>query len=418
MKTLKSIAASFALTAFTITVNAQTDRSQETNPNWPPSAPKDTEVYYPKRVGLGRTPFVATRLNEVPDAQNSRDAASRIDATNRKTTPHDLDAYRKDGQPGVGYSQMSVDPRDGAADRTGRTLVEQALGGRHLNGDPRSLDFLRNAAPAMNLGSLTRNWEWAFGSEKFIRISSSGSLVARVGAGTASHTAQAKVVGTFFGRTRELGNAALRSTAPASPSAAKTANLAVNVLGRPLVNETVSDTKPYVRNLRRWELAPQREWWSGSINVPWLGLAMAFKMNSDPVTVTPRVAVGQASAAGEVVLRSGLETLGEVPLFSLWGFASILARIHFRPVDGQLIGGDSVGLVWNDAGRPLLRDARFARTEVSYGAVNLKIKAQWGFKVFGWALWSQDKTLWSVFKHDGKQSNREILSHVREVPPR
>ena len=42
----------------------------------------------------------------------------------------------------------------------------------------------------------------------------------------------------------------------------------IHVLGRPLVNETVSDTKPYVRNLRRWELAPQREWWSGSISVP------------------------------------------------------------------------------------------------------------------------------------------------------
>ena len=410
------VVAALALIALSPAVIAQgVDRRDETNPNWPPSATMNTETVYPKRVGLGRTPFRPTTLNEVSHAPNPRDAATRIDATNRKTTPHDLDAYRKDGQPGVGYSRLSPDPRDAAADRTGRTLVEQALDGQFLNNDPRSLVYLANSARAMKLSSLTRNWEWAFGSDRFIRICGSGSLVASVGAGTSSHTFTTKVVGTFFRRTRELGNASLRSIAPASPSAVRNANLTVRVLGRSIVDETVSDTKPFVKPLKRWHLAPQREWWSGSISVPWIGMAMAFKMTSDPVTVTPRVAIGNASAAGEVALRSGLETLGEVPLASLWGFASILARIHFRPVDGQLIGGESVGLVWDGAGRPLLRDARYARTEISYGAVNLKVKAQWGFKVFGWTLWDEDKTLWSVFKHDGHRSSREVLSYVRQV---
>ena len=394
------------------------DRSQETSPVWSPPPTRNTDSYYPRRPGLNRTPFQPIRPDEVSQAANPRDAARRIDITNRITTPYDLDVYRKDGQPGVGINRLLPNPRETSADRTGRNLVETSLVGRHLNTDPRAMGYLRNAAPAMNMGSVSRVWDWGFGSERFIRISGTGSLTGSVGAATARHNVEARLVGTFFGKTRELGAASLVSSAPSQPTSRKTATVRIVVLGRPLVNETVSDTKPFVKNLSRHELAPLRNWWSGAITVPWINLAMAFKMNSDPVTVTPRVALGHASAAGEVALRSGLETLGDVPLFDLWGFASVIARIHFRPVDGQLIGGESVGLVWDTQGRPSLQDALFARTDIAYGAVNLKIKAVIGFKVFGFSLGDTEKTLWSVFKHDGHRSTREVLSSVRQTPLR
>jgi hypothetical protein len=87
-------------------------------------------------------------------------------------------------------------------------------------------------------------------------------------------------------------------------------------------------------------------------------------------------------------------------------------------VDGTLVGGESIGLAWTGAGRPVLRDARFARSEVRYGDVNLKIKAIFGFDLWGIKIpWlDKEKTLWSVFKHDGKTTERELFSTVRETP--
>jgi len=395
---------------------AQTiDRGQEKSPAWGPPGTRDTEGEYPSRIGAGQTPFTTMPPSDVSEARNPRLAASMIDKANRTTTPHDLDVYRKDGQPGVGYSVLSIDPRDAASDRSGRTLVEQGLAGQNLNNDPRSVQWLGNGFRQLSLSEVVRSGSVGFGSTKFVRIEIFGDLAASVGAGTANHRANARLVGTFFRKTREIASATLESKGPPTPGSVKTATLKLDAFGRTLVNETVSDTKPFARNLRGVELAPLREWWSGSVAVPWLGLGMAFKMTSDPVKATPRVAIGNASATGEVGLRSGLELLGEVPLVSVFSFASIVARVHFRPLDGGLIGGGQAGLVWDAAGRPKLRDARFVRSELSYGAVNLKIKAVWGFKVFGWSLWHDDKTLWSVFKHDGRKVEKEILSHVREI---
>lgn len=390
------------------------DRSQERNPNWPPSPTRNTETEYFKRVYNGPKSVIPVQPAQVKAAKNKVDAARRITETSRSTVPWGLHPYFGDKLPGVGYSALVVDPRESSADRSARTLVEQALAGKQLNTDPKSVAFLRNASRAINLAPVSRTWEWAFGSERFIRISGNGSLAAGVGAGNAIYAAQVNVVGSFFNRTRELGSALVKSAAPASPSAIKSSTLTVHVLGRPMINEVITDTKPFIKS-RSFKLVNQTEWWSGSISVPWIGLGMAFKMTSDPVAVTPRLAIGHASGAGDVSLTAGLTTLGSVPLVDLWGFAKILARIHFKPVDGKLIGGESVGLAWSSTGRPVLRDARFARSEVGYGAVNLKIKAEWGFEIFGWRLWKDEKTLWSVFKHDGRKSERELFSAVRET---
>jgi hypothetical protein len=391
------------------------DRSQEKDPNWRPPPTRNTETEYPKRVYNGDKRVVPVQPEQVKAAKNKVDAAQRITETSRSTVPWGLHPYLGDRLPGVGYSALTVDPREGSADRSARTLVEQALAGKQLNTDPKSLDYLRYASRSINLAPVTRTWVWAFGSETFIRISGNGSLEASVGAGNAKYIAQAKVVGTFLNRTRELGTASVKSVAPASPTAVKSSVLLVDVMGRPVVNETITDTKPYTKS-RAFKLVPEKVWWSGSISVPWIGLGMAFKMTSDPVAVTPRLAIGNASGAGDVTVSTGLSTLGEVPLVDLWGFAKILARIDFKPLDGKLVGGESIGLVWSSAGGPVLRDARFARSEVGYGAVNLKIKAQWGFEIFGWSLWKDEKTLWSVFKHDGKKTERELFSTVRETP--
>jgi hypothetical protein len=411
-----AVAAGLALTAG-LPLATAADRSQEKNPNWQSPPTRNTETEYGKRIYNGDKRVVPVRPDQVKSARDKVDAARRITESSRSTVPSGLHPYLGDNLPGIGYSVLSVDPRESSADRSARTLVEQALAGTVLNTDPRSLAYLKNSSRAINLAPVTRTWEWAFGSERFIRISGNGSLQASVGAGNANYTAEAKVVGTFFNRTRELGTAAIKSVAPASPTAVKSSLLTVSALGRPVLNETVTDTKPYVQN-RKFTLAKSAEWWSGSINVPWLRLGLGFKMTSDPVTVTPRLAIGHGSAAGDVTLKAGLETLASFPLFDLWGFAQIVARIHFRPVDGTLVGGESIGLAWTGAGRPVLRDARFARSEVRYGDVNLKIKAIFGFDLWGIKIpWlDKEKTLWSVFKHDGKTTERELFSTVRETP--
>lgn len=91
-------------TAFTAVATPQSvDRTHEPNPNCPPSATKDTEVYHPERVGIGPTPCTSTRLRAVSDLPNSFASANRSHATNRKTTPHDFAAYRKDEQPGGAF---------------------------------------------------------------------------------------------------------------------------------------------------------------------------------------------------------------------------------------------------------------------------------------------------------------------------
>lgn len=416
--TALAVAAGLALTVG-LPLATAADRSQETNPNWQPSPKRNTETEYGKRFYNGDRTIVPMSPSEVKHAPNPADAAARITETSRHTVPWGLHPYRGDKMPGVGFYQLDVNPLDGSADRSARTLVEQALSGRQLNLDTRSLIYLRNSAKAINQAPVTRTWEWAFGSPKLIRIAGTGTLEASVGAGTASYLAQAKVVGTFFNRTREIAKASVKSSAPAAPNSTKVSVLTVDVLGRSLINDTVTDVKPFVRS-KKLELAPFREWWnSGAIGIPWMGLDVTFAVNTHPVTATPRVAIGHANAAGEIAIQSKLECLGEVPILSLWGgFAKIAARIHFDPVNGKLVGGDTIGLVWNSASRPMLRDARFARSEVSYGAVNLKIKATVGFiKVFGWTLWKgKDFTLWSVFKHDGKKSERELFSTVRETP--
>ncbi len=413
-KHLWCLSAACIATLGTSLITHAADRSQESNPNWPPSPTRNTETEYAKRGYAGDKRVIPVQPSQVRGARNATDAARRITETSRSTVPWGLHPYFGDKLPGIGYSQLSLDPRERSADRSGRTRVENALAGRQLNTDPRSIEYLRNGSRSMNQTAVSRTWDWAFGSERFIRIAGNGSLTASVGAGTGQYTAQARVVGTFFNRTRELGIATLRSSAPASPSAVKSSTLTINVLGRPMVNDVVTSAKPFVHK-RDFRLAPLREWWSGSISVPWIGLGMAFKMTSDPVIVTPRVALGNASAAGDVTIKTGLETLGSVPIANLWGFASIVARIHFRPVDGKLVGGQSIGLAWNSAARPMLVDARFARSEIGYGNVNLKIKAVFGFEIFGWSLWKDEKTLWSVFKHDGRTSHRELFSTVRET---
>lgn len=408
-----AVAASLAL-ATSLPLAAAADRSQEKNPNWSSPPTRNTETEYSKRVYNGDKKLVPVQPAQVKGAKDKVDAARRITESSRSTVPSGLHPYLGDKMPGVGFSALTVDPRETSADRSARTLVEQALAGKQLNTDPKSLEYLRNASRAINLAQVTRTWEWAFGSERFIRISGNGSLEAGVGAGNANYNAQAKVVGTFFNRTRELGSAMVKSSAPAAASAVKSSTLTVDVLGRSRINEIVTDTKPFVKS-RNFKLLDKTDWLSGSISVPWIGLGLAFKMTSDPVAVTPRLAIGHASGAGDVTLATGLTTLGELPLVDLWGFAKILARLHFKPVDGKLVGGESIGLAWSTAGQPVLRDARFARSEVSYGAVNLKIKAEWGFEIFGWSLWKDDKTLWSVFKHDGKKTERELFSTVRET---
>lgn len=399
--------------------SAAADRSQETNPSWQAPAIRNTDTEYGKRIYNGDKTVVPVRPDQVKSAKNKVDAARRITESSRSTVPWGLHPYLGDNLPGVGYSLLSVDPRENSADRSARTLVEQALAGNQLNTDPKSLAYLRVSARSINLAPVTRSWEWAFGSERFIRIAGNGSLKASVGAGNAAYTAGTRVVGTFFNRTRELGSATVESTAPASPSAVKSSTLTVNVLGRPVINEIVTDTKPFTKS-RTFKLLGKTDWLSGSISVPWIGLGMAFQMTSDPVTVTPRLAIGHASGAGDVSLSAGLTTFGEVPVVDLWGFAKIVARIHFKPMEGKLVGGESIGLVWSNADRPLLRDARFARSEVSYGAVNLKIKAVFGFDLWGIKIpwFDSEKTLWSVFKHDGKKTERELFSTVRETPLR
>jgi hypothetical protein len=154
------------------------------------------------------------------------------------------------------------------------------------------------------------------------------------------------------------------------------------------------------------------------MTVPWLNASAAFQLNSDPVRVVARTAQGNAIGAGEVALRARIELLGEVPLVDLWGFRQLVAHVQFVPLAGQLIAGEVLGVVWPGADRPMLRDARHARAELTCTSVNLKITAKSGGGVVPGLPGVSDKTLVNLLKHDGHSTQRDVFSAVRDTPLR
>jgi hypothetical protein len=399
------------------TVLHAADRSQETNPNWQPPATVKPDESWPRRTYLGDKTVQPVSAAQVANSVNPLRVAQQLTERSRQTMPYGLHLFYGDRLPGIGYYALASDPRSPAADSTARALVEQALAGKSLNTDPRSLAYLAKAARALNQPADTRRGEWAFGSERFVRISGTWALAGGVAAGQVTQSSQARLVGTFFNRTRELAVATLASTASASPTGVKSSVLNVRALGRPLLNETLTDKKPLVR---RWNVSPGSgiEWWGGSMTVPWLNAGTAFKLNSDPVKVVARTAQGNAVGAGEVAVRARLELLAEMPLVDLFGFRQLVARVNFVPVAGQLIAGEVLGVVWPGGDRPVLRDARHARAELTYGSVNLKITGKSGFGLVPGLPVVGDKTLVNLVKHDGLSTQRDVFSAVRDTPLR
>lgn len=392
------------------------DTRTSESPLWGPTGTSNTVSTYNKRAVPALRWRDATD-NEVKGAANMADAKKRVNASNSNTGRaglfvHDGDSYDS------GFYALTTDPVAGAADKSGLNAVCAGLDGKLLNSDPTAINYIKNAKAALNYPETTRSWIVGYGSPRWLRVGMEGDLTVSMKAGTANQRLIGKLKVTAFNKERTVASAKLESSAPPGQSDNKQATLEVYALGIRIINDRISDSKPFTKSLGKQTLLKANEWWLGSFSVPFIDwLTAAVAITAGNVDLTPRIALGTASASAEARLSSGLGAYAEVPLYSLWGFASVSFRLDWAVFDGGVVGGNSIAVAWGPAGKPLLRDAKYAKADYSTGGLGAKFKAKVGFDF--WIIrWHKDFTLFYLFKHDGHSVSREIASFVKDTPLR
>lgn len=388
------------------------DKKTSESPIWTPTGTSNTVTTYPKRAVPALAWKAATDAS-VKDAANKADAKRRVDATHAHTVRAGLRLQDADGYQS-GFYALNTEAVSGTSSRSGMTLVTTALSGGNLNGDTKSIAYINNAKAALNSAETTHSWTAGYGSRRWLRIDLLGDLAVSMQAGTAKQKFLGKLNVTAFSKERTVVSAQLDSTAPPGAADRKEALLEVKALGYTVVNDRITDSKPFTKSLGKKSILKSREWMLGSFNVPFIDwLAAAVRFTAGNVDLTPRIALGTASASAEARLSTSLNAYAEVPLYSLWGFATVLFRMDWAVFDGGVVGGDMVGVAWNSSGKPVLRNAKYAKADYSTGGLGAKVKAKVGFDFIIWK-WDRDLTLFYLFRHDGHSVSKEILSVVSD----
>jgi len=390
------------------------DSRSADSPIWTPTGTSNTVATYFKR-SIPALPWKAASNDEVKNASNKSDAKNKMNATHAHTMRAGLRVYDGDAYDS-GFYALTVDPLAGSADNAGFNSVSPGIEGKLLNTDLRAITYIANARAALNYPLTTHSWTIGYGSTRLLRVMAAGDVIVSMHAGTANECSTAKLALCAFNKQRTIGSIKLQCVAPPGISDTKVATLEIYALGIRVINTSVSNAKPFTKAFGKLPLLNGSEWFTGSFNVPFIDwLSAAVKINTENLDITPRISLGTSSASAEARLSSGVDAIASIPLYSLWGFASVSFDLNCNIFNGGVVGGNTIAVEWSSAGMPLLRDANYAKADYSIGALNGEVKAKIGFNFLGIFHWHKDQTLFSLFKTDGTSVSRTILSSTKDI---